>query len=119
MRSSRLAGVSMKGGLLIIGGNVGYMAGFMAQKGTMIICGDAGEALADSMYAGVVFIGGAIAELGNDAVIEQPTAADEAFLAEHLQRHNVRSPAAFKKIVSGRKLWNFDTKELDIWKVAL
>ena len=113
------AGVSMKGGVLLIGGNVGYMTGFMAQKGTIIICGDAGAALADSMYAGVVFVGGQIADLGNDTVIEEPTPADEAFLAEHLHRYNIRPPASFKKIVSGRKLWNFDRKELDVWKVAL
>jgi hypothetical protein len=25
----------------------------------------------------------------------------------------------FRKVVSGRKLWNFDKKDLDIWKAAL
>jgi glutamate synthase domain-containing protein 3 len=113
------AGVSMKGGTLIVAGNVGYMAGFMAQKGTLIICGDAGEALADSMYAGVVFVGGTIADLGNDAVIEQPTAADQTFLAECLKRYALRPPASFKKVVSGRKLWTFDKTELGLWKAAL
>ena len=39
----------MKGGQVIVGGSCGYMAGFMAQKGTLIVCGDAGEAFADSM----------------------------------------------------------------------
>ena len=113
------AGVSMKGGLLLIGGNCGYMTGFMMQKGTIVICGDAGEAIADSMYEGVVFVGGKIADLGNDAVIEIPAPADEAYLAEQLHRYNLRPPASFKKIVSGRKLWNFATSELDIWKAAL
>jgi len=113
------AGVSMKGGSLLIQGSVGYMAGFMMQKGTIVICGDAGEALADSMYAGTVFVGGQIADLGNDAVIEQPTPADEALLAEQLHRYSLRPPASFKKIVSGRKLWNFDKSELETWKVAL
>jgi glutamate synthase domain-containing protein 3 len=113
------AGVSMKGGLLLIGGNCGYMTGFMMQKGTIVICGDAGAAIADSMYEGVVFVGGSIADLGNDAVIEQPTPADAAFLAANLQRYNVRPPTSFKKIVSGRKLWNFDKSELESWKVAL
>ncbi|MBI3461662.1 MAG: hypothetical protein HY000_01175, partial [Planctomycetes bacterium] len=100
------AGVSMKGGRLLIQGDCGYMTGFMMQKGAIVICGDAGEALADSMYEGVVFVGGRIADLGNDAVIEQPTPADEAFLVEQLHRYNLRPPASFKKIVSGRKLWN-------------
>ncbi len=113
------AGVSMKGGTLLIGGSVGYMTGFMMQKGTIVTCGDAGEALADSMYAGVVFVGGKIADLGNDAIIERPSPADEAFLAEQFQRYNIQPPASFKKIVSGRKLWNFDKSDLDVWKVAL
>lgn len=113
------AGVSMKGGTLLIGGNCGYMAGFMMQKGRIIICGDAGEALADSMYEGVFFVGGKIAALGNDAVIEEPTAKDRAALEKLLTTYGVPAPPKFKKIVSGRKLWNFDKKELEIWKAAL
>jgi glutamate synthase domain-containing protein 3 len=113
------AGVSMKGGTLLIGGNCGYMAGFMMQKGRIIICGDAGEALADSMYEGVVFVGGRIAALGNDAVIEEPTPEDRAFLHDLLVTYKVPAPTGFRKVVSGRRLWNFDRKELDIWKAAL
>ena len=77
-------GVSMKGGLIVVGGNCGYMAGFMAQKGTMIVCGDAGEAFADSMYAGRCFVGGRVAELGNDAVFEETTDEDLEFLRSTL-----------------------------------
>ena len=112
------AGVSMKGGALLIGGNCGYMAGFMMQKGRIVVCGDAGDALADSMYEGVVFVGGQIAGLGNDAVIEEPNAEDRAWLNELLVTHRVQGPTAFRKIVSGRKLWNFDRKELNVWKAA-
>lgn len=113
------AGVSMKGGTLLIGGSCGYMAGFMMQKGWIVICGDPGEALADSMYEGVVFVGGAIASLGNDAVIEEPTADERAALADLLRSYELPAPAAFRKVVSGRKLWNFDKKELEVWKAAL
>lgn len=113
------AGVSMKGGTLLIGGSCGYMAGFMMQKGRIIICGDAGDALADSMYEGTVYVGGTIAALGHDAVIQEPTTEDRSSLAELLQAYDIPSPAAFKKIVSGRKLWNFDKKELATWKAAL
>jgi glutamate synthase domain-containing protein 3 len=113
------AGVSMKGGTLLIGGNCGYMAGFMMQKGRIIVCGDAGDALADSMYEGAVFVGGQIASLGNDAVIEEPNAEDRAALKELLSAYGVPAPAAFRKVVSGRKLWNFDKKDLEIWKAAL
>jgi glutamate synthase domain-containing protein 3 len=113
------AGVSMKGGTLLIGGNCGYMAGFMMQKGRIVICGDAGEALADSMYEGVVFVGGRIQALGNDAVLEEPTPEERNSLQELLASYNLPRPAAFQKVVSGRKLWNFDRKELEVWKAAL
>jgi glutamate synthase domain-containing protein 3 len=113
------AGVSMKGGTLLIGGSCGTMTGFMMQKGRIIICGDAGDALADSTYEGVVFVGGTIASLGNDAVVEEPTAEDRAALQELLATHDVPGPAAFRKVVSGRRLWNFDRKELEVWKAAL
>jgi glutamate synthase domain-containing protein 3 len=113
------AGVSMKGGTLIIGSRCGYMAGFMMQKGRIIICGDTADALADSMYEGLVYVGGKIEALGNDAVVE-PTAPDEyAALKDLLAGYGVPAPAAFRKVVSGRKLWNFDKKELETWKAAL
>jgi glutamate synthase domain-containing protein 3 len=109
----------MKGGTLLIGGSCGYMAGFMMQKGRIIICGDAGDALADSMYEGVVFVGGQVASLGNDAVMEEPSPEDQAVLADLLSTYGIPAPAAFRKGVSGRKLWNFDKKDLEIWKAAL
>jgi len=113
------AGVSMKGGTLLVGGSCGYMAGFMMQKGRIVVCGDAGDALADSMYEGVVFVGGKIEALGNDAVIEGPTADELASVRELLSAYGLSGPATFKKVVSGRKLWNFDRKELAAWKAAL
>ncbi len=113
------AGISMKGGCLIIQGNAGYMTGFMAQKGTIIILGDADEALADSMYEAEVFVGGRIAELGNDAVIHEPTPAEQAALTATLGRFALPVPGSLKKVVAGRKLWNFDKKDFELWKQAL
>jgi glutamate synthase domain-containing protein 3 len=112
------AGVAMKGGCLVIGGGSGYMTGFMMQRGTIIVCGDAGEALADSMYEGVIYVGGRIAELGNDTVVSDATPAELAEVRAVLARHGVDGPAAFRKVVSGRKLWNYDKSEMDTWKAA-
>lgn len=115
-------GVSMKGGLILVGGNCGYMAGFMGQKGTLIVCGNAGEAFADSMYEAICFVGGKVAELGNDAVIEKPTTDELTFLESTLSRYlpqKIDAIQNFKKIISGRKLWNFDKKERAVWREAL
>ena len=115
-------GVSMKGGLILVGGDCGYMAGFMAQRGTLIVCGNVGEAFADSMYEAVCFVGGEVAELGNDAVIEKPTVDELTFLESTLSHYlpqKIDALQNFKKIISGRKLWNFDKKERAVWREAL
>jgi glutamate synthase domain-containing protein 3 len=112
------AGIAMKGGLLVVGGDCGYMTGFMMQRGRIIVCGNAGPALADSMYEGVVYVGGEIAELGNDTVVSDASAAELAEIQAALAHHGVKGPAAFRKVVSGRKLWNYDKKELAAWKAA-
>jgi glutamate synthase domain-containing protein 3 len=112
------AGIAMKGGTLLIQGNCGYMTGFMMQKGTIVVCGDAEEALGDSMYEGRIFVGGNIAELGNDAVIQEPTPEDQAFLTSTLAHYGMAN-TSFRKIVAGRRLWRFDKKEFATWREAL
>jgi glutamate synthase domain-containing protein 3 len=114
-------GVALKGGLVVVGGNCGYMAGFMGQKGMLIVCGDAGEAFADSMYETTCFVGGRLGGLGNDAVVEEPTEAEWQFLRETLARHlpEKQGIATFKKVVAGRKLWNFDKQERVLWREVL
>jgi len=118
--ASTRAGIAMKGGILIVAGDVGPMAGFMMQKGVLVVCGDAATGLADSMYAGTVFLGGRHDELGADAVFEDETPADRELIGSALERWQVRAPATgFRKLVAGRKLWNFQRSERDLWKTAL
>jgi glutamate synthase domain-containing protein 3 len=118
--ASTRAGIAMKGGLLLVGGSVGPMAGFMMQKGILVVCGNAAVGLADSMYAGTIFLGGRHAELGADAVVEDPTPADRELVAAALAYWKVPAPkAGFRKLVAGRKLWNFQQNERDLWKRAL
>ncbi|MFI5461147.1 MAG: glutamate synthase [Isosphaerales bacterium] len=118
--ASTRAGIAMKGGLLIVAGSVGPMAGFMMQKGILVVCGHAGDGVADSMYAGTVFLGGGHGELGADAVFEDVSAADRELLGTALERWKVSAPAAgFRKLVAGKRLWNFQQSERDLWKSAL
>jgi hypothetical protein len=113
------AGASIKGGTLIIGGDAGYMTGFMMQKGVIVICGNAGEALADSMYEGVIYVGGEVASFGNDTIVEEPTADDDDFLNGAFTTYGIERPRRLRKIVAGRKLWNFEHAELETWRHAL
>jgi methylamine---glutamate N-methyltransferase subunit B len=114
------AAISLKGGAVVVGGSVGYMSGFMMQRGSLVVCGDAGEALGDSMYEGTIYVAGDVASLGADAVDADLGDDDVAFLRGELERHEVDcEPASFRKIVSGRKLWNFSKKEFEVWKTAM
>ena len=118
--ASTRAGIAMKGGLLLVAGNVGPMAGFMMQKGVMIVCGDADDGLADSMYAGTVFLAGKHGELGGDAVEEPMTDEDRRVVEEALTTWNVPRPKGeFRKLVAGKKLWNFQSSEIGLWRSAL
>jgi glutamate synthase domain-containing protein 3 len=114
------AGIAMKGGTLIVGGDAGYMSGFMMQTGTVVVCGDAADGLGDSMYEGRIFVGGTVASFGADAEEREVTDEDRASLRNVLTPYGIDADAiGFTKIESGRRLWNFDKKEAEIWKDAL
>jgi methylamine---glutamate N-methyltransferase subunit B len=113
------AGVAMKGGRLLIAGDAGYMTAFMMQKGYVAIAGDAGDALADSMYEGTVYVAGEIASLGNDTLVEEAPAQDQAMLEAAFAEFDLPRPGAFRRVVAGRKLWNFQKHELQTWRAAL
>jgi glutamate synthase domain-containing protein 3 len=86
------------------------MSGFMAQAGTMLIGGDAGDSLGDSLYEAVIYVGGKIRSLGSDAQIEELSAADVARVRElsaaagfgHIRAGDVT------KVGSARTLYRFD-----------
>lgn len=115
-------GVSMKGGTVLVAGNCGYMAGFMGQKGRLVVCGNVGDAFADSLYETECFVGGKIQGLGTDAVEQDASGEDRAWLCSVLTRYipgAVPRVHTFRKVVAGRKLWNFDKREWKVWQEAL
>ncbi len=114
------AGILLKGGTLIVGGNVGYLSGFMMQRGTMIICGDAADGLGDSMYEGTIYVGGKVASYGADAVEKELADTDRSLLRSTLREFDIDAEGIpFKKVESGRRLWNFSTREPELWRSAL
>ncbi len=109
--ASLRAGISLKGAALVIAGDAGAMTGFMAQAGTILIGGDAGHALGDSLYEAVIYVSGAIASLGADAVVEELSDQDvlevkrlvETSGFDHIEPENVT------RVASARQLYHFST----------
>ena len=113
-------GIDMKGGTILTGGDTGPYSGFMMQRGRMVICGNAGKNLGDSMYDGTIFVGGRIQSLGVDAVEGEVTDGDRAWLARKLGQYGLADAAsAFRKVVAGRQLWNYDNLEPTEKKIVL
>jgi len=93
---------------------VGSFSAFMAQAGRMVICGDAGDALGDSLYEAVLYVRGKIKSLGADAHIEAMGEADLAAVADLLAQAGIEhEPSEFKRIASKRELyhWNADANQ--------
>ncbi len=107
-------GIEMKGGTVIVGGRTGAFSGFMMQRGRLVLLGNVGKNLGDSMYDGTIYVGGAIASLGIDAVPGEMTDLDVEWLGPKLARYGLEAPggvANMHKIVAGKKLWNYDNLE--------
>lgn len=112
----------MKGGTILIGGRTGSFSGFMMQRGRIVVLGDAGKNLGDSMYDGTIYVGGKIASLGVDAVRAELTKLDIAWLKRKLKIYGLEAPNGvenMQKIVAGKRLWNYDNLEPAEKKIVL
>ena len=112
--ASLRCGISMKGVDIVVGGSVGDFSAFMAQAGRLVVCGDAGDALGDSLYEAVIYVRGKIKSLGADAHEQPMTNADydalKALLAKAGMKHD---PKEFRRVASKRELyhWNADANQ--------
>ncbi len=112
--ASLRCGISMKGIDIVVGGSVGDYSAFMAQAGRLLVCGDAGDGLGDSLYEAVIYVRGAIQSLGADAREERMSDADLAAVAGLLQQAGfAHDPRSFKRVASKRELyhWNADANQ--------
>ena len=115
-------GIDQKGGTILVGGDTGAFTGFMMQRGRMVICGNAGKNLGDSMYDGTIFVGGKIKDLGVDAIPEELSDVDKAWLTRKLTQYDMMPDKGvdhFTKIVAGKQLWNYDNLEPSEKKIIL
>lgn len=112
--ASSRCGISMKGIDIVVGGSVGHMSAFMAQVGHLVVCGDAGEALGDSIYEAKLFVRGTVESLGADCIEKEMRPEHRAKLAELLERAGIDAdPSEFSRYGSARKLYNFDVDHAD------
>ncbi len=106
--ASSRCGISMKGVDIVVGGSVGHMSAFMAQAGHLVVCGDAGPDLGDSIYEAVIYLRGKAASLGSDCVQKEMTAEHRETLAGLLKRAEIEAdPKDFRRYGSARQLYNF------------
>jgi glutamate synthase domain-containing protein 3 len=112
-------GIDQKGGTIITLGDAGSMTGFMMQRGRQIICGNAGHGLGDSMYDGVLYVGGKVASLGIDCVPGEWTDADTEFVTRKFGIYGLGDPPELQKFVCGKKLYNYDSLEPSERKMVL
>lgn len=101
-------GISMKGVDIVVGGSIGHMSAFMGQAGRLVVCGDAGEALGDSLYEARIYVRGTVASLGADCVKKEMRPEHLNELAELLAAAGFDAdPTEFSRYGSARQLYNF------------
>jgi glutamate synthase domain-containing protein 3 len=102
-------GISMKGIDIVVHGSVGHMSAFMAQKGCLVVCADAGDALGDSIYETHLYVRGAVTGLGADCVAKDMKEHHVTELRGLLERAEADyDPSEFRRFGSARTLYNFN-----------
>ena len=112
--ASSRCGISMKGCDIVVGGSVGHFSAFMAQAGTLVVCGDAGPNLGDSLYEATIYVRGKIHSLGADAQEEAMQAEDVQRVSQLLAAAEIDlSAGEFQRVASARSLyhWNADAHQ--------
>ena len=114
--ASARCGISMKGVDIVVGGSVGHMSAFMAQAGRLVVCGDAGQHLGDSIYEAALYVRGRVDSLGSDCVEKPMTDEHLTALGALLEQAKVAAdPRAFRRYGSARQLYHFKVDHADAY----
>ena len=102
---------------IVVKGNVGHMSAFMAQKGNLVIFGNAGHALGDSIYEANIYAAGEVASLGTDCIEKKMTKKHRSNLENILSKTDVSGYYLdnFKRFGSARSLYNFNIDNAKIY----
>jgi glutamate synthase domain-containing protein 3 len=106
--ASARCGISMKGIDIVVGGDIGHAGAFMGQAGRLVVCGDAGDGLGDSLYEARLYVRGAVKSLGADCV-EKPMSEEHVVeLGQLLKAAELDAdPGEFRRYGSARRLYHF------------
>ena len=92
----------------MVGRSVGHMSAFMGQAGTLVVCGDAGHHLGDSIYEADIFVAGDVASLGADCEEKDVSQTDIDRVAGLLAHAQIAADARrFRRYGSARHLYHF------------
>ena len=109
-------GVAMKGGDIIVEGKLGYQSGFMAHKGRIIALGGAGESCADALWGGEVWVAGDVESYGVDTKVVEPAPEEVESVESLLQQRGLADASRdWRKIISGQRLWYFESRDANAW----
>jgi glutamate synthase domain-containing protein 3 len=87
----------------------------MTHRGDLIVCGDAGEALGDSLWAGNIWVAGKIAGLGADAKVVEPSDDESTRIHGLLRAEGIDATFDFKHVIAEQKLWYFNSRDPEAW----
>ena len=93
------------------------MSAFMAQSGNLVVLGDAGDALGDSIYEARLFVRGKVKSLGADCIAKEMRPQHIEILRDLLEHAGVSGvkPEEFTRYGSARTLYNFNIDNADAY----
>ncbi len=116
--ASARCGISMKGIDIVVKGSIGHLSAFMGQTGRMVVFGEAGEALGDSLYEARLYVRGLVAGLGADCVEKQMREEHREELYRLLEAAGEAGKVdvgEFRRYGSARNLYNFNIDNVDAY----
>jgi glutamate synthase domain-containing protein 3 len=92
------------------------MSAFMAQSGNLVVLGDAGDALGDSLYEARLFVRGRVKSLGADCIEKDVRPEHLKLLGGLLEKAGANAkPEEFRRYGSARKLYTFTIDNADAY----
>src|SRR5699024_5460736 len=116
--ASTRCGISLKGGDIVVKGNIGALSAFMAQAGRIVVFVDAGHAFGDSIFEESLYVLGEVKLLGADCIDNVMSDLHRQELVQLLKDAGMEDEAndesyinSFTRYGSARTLYHFNSGE--------